>query len=533
MGKNRKKKTSKKANINSTSTLTLKNRRKQSNKKSNINSRDAQAEGVVIPSIFIPQQPTPDNGWERELLPRTLQQNGKQRCNIIYNTMYNQYELKEGYSLTFALRIIVNYIVLWFEKNSLRISNMMTTIKCYKKRAELNFIDLPSIIIVFEIFPYLESRREWTSLLSLNKRVCRCLRDYEDTFFLWPEKCELSTGPYSHLGDPQWSPSGKQVACHDTTKIHIFDQRLGLVNKWEAHRNWSIHSLKYFPNGKALVSSGSDGHVKIWNCDVNFKCIHDWTHILQKDDDGCNNSELAVSPGSKFIAVLQSELICLIDVNNGSIRRSINLNMGCICNVIFSVDGLSVIFGGDEDDFQNGVIKVWKIENAKEDAIVSLKSGNGNSVEALAVSPNGFLLISASNDGNLKLWDYTSDGNLQYIRSLKGHPGYLSSVSFTPCGMFVAAGSGEDFSGDLRFWRIGDGTCSYAIETNGTVNAIKYSPNGSRCLVQDDNLIFVKSLDPTGTENVDKDKIEPHIRNGPLMVDFSFPSNLESRALHW
>jgi WD40 repeat protein len=114
-------------------------------------------------------------------------------------------------------------------------------------------------------------------------------------------------------------------------------------------------------------------------------------------------------------------------------------------------------------------------------------------VHQLALCSNGSRLASASDNGIIRLWKFNERDILELVRSFEDTAQLLSAVSFTPDDKFLVAGGGEEYDGDLWFWRIADGVCTRAMFTNGSVNAVKYSPDGSRFLIQDENWIFLES----------------------------------------
>ena len=74
------------------------------------------------------------------------------------------------------------------------------------------------------------------------------------------------------------------------------------------------------------------------------------------------------------------------------------------------------------------------------------------------MSAHGSKLVSASDDGNVRLWKLTIEG-LECVQTFEGYFGFLRSVSFTPDAKVVVVGSGDDCGSDLRFWKIEDGAC--------------------------------------------------------------------------
>jgi WD40 repeat protein len=75
--------------------------------------------------------------------------------------------------------------------------------------------------------------------------------------------------------------------------------------------------------------------------------------------------------------------------------------------------------------------------------------GHKDLVVALAFSPSGDRLVTAGEDGAVKIWDTTTG---QEGLDLRGHPGVARCVAFSPDGRLVAA-AGAD--GTITIW---DGT---------------------------------------------------------------------------
>lgn len=115
-------------------------------------------------------------------------------------------------------------------------------------------------------------------------------------------------------------------------------------------------------------------------------------------------------------------------------------------------------------------IRVWDLKSGKQ--LRSLK-GHSDWVEALAITPDGKTLVSASADKTIRLW------NLQtgiQIRKLLGHTGAVKAIAISPDGKMIVSGS-EDKT--VRLWNLQTGARMRILAGHqGAVNAVAISSDG-------------------------------------------------------
>jgi WD40 repeat protein len=90
-------------------------------------------------------------------------------------------------------------------------------------------------------------------------------------------------------------------------------------------------------------------------------------------------------------------------------------------------------------------IKLWDVATGKE--ITSLK-GHSGWVTSVSFSPDGKTLASGSYDKTIKLWNLAT---YQEITTFKGHSGFVYSVSFSPDGKTLASGSADK---TIKLWKV-------------------------------------------------------------------------------
>lgn len=115
--------------------------------------------------------------------------------------------------------------------------------------------------------------------------------------------------------------------------------------------------------------------------------------------------------------------------------------------------------------------------------------GHRDWVNSVAISPDGRILASGSEDNTIKLWDMNTGKMVRTFKKgwwQKGHEGPVRTVIFSPDGEFLVSGSDDN---TIKFWELKTGKLRRIFVGNGLwVRALAFSPDG-RILASESEMI--------------------------------------------
>jgi len=183
------------------------------------------------------------------------------------------------------------------------------------------------------------------------------------------------------------------------------------------------------PNGKIVATASYDQMLRLWDVATGKEL-----RVLK----GHNGAvfDVAFDPSGRLLASASGDrTVKLWDVVSGERLDTFSQPTKDQYAVVFSADGKDVIAGGVDSR-----IRVWRLSSsAKEgtnELVESLFAHDGPIVR-LAVSQDGRLIASSSEDRTIKVWDAS---HFTQVEELSGQSDWSTALALSPDGNTLAAG---------------------------------------------------------------------------------------------
>jgi WD40 repeat protein len=345
-----------------------------------------------------------------------------------------------------------------------------------------------------------------------------------------------------------YSPAGDMAATVlSCDQCVLWEPEAGRATAILGDRRKHVSCAAFSPDGATLLTGGDDGHVDLWEVgtgnhvarldgltgdikhvqfagngtlivaasEQQFRLWEARSHAAVGGiaDFGMRSHHLAVSPDAWTLATIgdasasrseQGRCLRLWDVRTGQVTARLKEHLGDVTCLQFSPDGRRLVSGADDQ-----LVIVWNIETGQaerlllghgdptitqrlaaaardyaEDDMLRIAAHAGR-ITAVAFSPDGNRILTASADKTARVWDAHTGALLAHFAR---HTATLSSGCFSPDGSRVVTTAFDEFrvtASDLvaRVWDSRSGTELHRLvgHERAVMGAI-FDPTGQRIL---------------------------------------------------
>ena len=254
---------------------------------------------------------------------------------------------------------------------------------------------------------------------------------------------------------------------------------IGLPTRWSAHvttmegHTSEVRGVDYSPDSKRVVTGCQDRTIRLWDAHTGGEIlVLKQEHFVMSIAFSPNGKDIlaGLSNGKVFVLDAQTGVCLLSQQPNSNTYKS-----GCVRSVAYSY--YQGNYAASAHDGSN-TVKLWNMESGEMTLTATLE-GHSESINSIAFSRDGSLLVSGSFDRTCKIWTLSDTSQ---VRTLE-QDFAVRAVAISPDCRTVACGG---FGRKVALWAVNHSSESdppMVLEMPGGAEALDFSPDGSSLAV--------------------------------------------------
>ncbi|MGW2723365.1 NACHT and WD repeat domain-containing protein [Streptomyces sp. NPDC001492] len=294
----------------------------------------------------------------------------------------------------------------------------------------------------------------------------------DSTATIWDVETGAEAGVLTGHGEAiegvAWAPDGERLATASSDRtVRTWDaMNLVELTRFTGHER-PVWDVSWSPDGRRVASASDDGTVRVWSMATGRE-------VAAVAGHRAGVSAVAWSPDGQLLASVSEDrnvfvsAVAEVDADagtagTGALLKQLDCGEKLSC-VAWSPDSRRLAVG---DEVRTA--RVWDLDTGE----ATLLSGHTDSVNGIAW--HGSRIATVSRDRTVAVWDVTAPGGQS--RTLLGHKGSVTSVSWSPNGTRLATASQD---GTAVIWDEGRGDAVGSLRHAGDVSQAVWSPDSSR-----------------------------------------------------
>ncbi len=254
------------------------------------------------------------------------------------------------------------------------------------------------------------------------------------------------------------SPDGKLYATRDDKRIRLWDAATRKeLPALEEQPEAPAFSISYSADAKLLAAPYTDPTPHVWLWDVATRKVV--ARLPAKDYQVFSTS---FSADGQVLAAADGYGVTLFDLKTGKWLHDFG-HTYFVGSLAFTPDGKTLISGAGYTD---RIVRLWDPLTGKERG---RWTGHTLGVEGLAVSPDGSLVATGSQDQTLRLWDAVTGKEVAQLGDGKES---VWTVAFSPDGKTLASGGRA-----VRLWDVAGRKEVRSLSVKNVMK-VTFSPDG-------------------------------------------------------